>query len=135
MTPDQIAKANTEHSHQAAFFCECQRLKKTHPCLEFIHAIPNGGERNIAVASRLKAEGVKAGCPDVFLPFPRIKDNQVQYHGLYIEFKRPKSEGKAIGKLSPEQEKWRDFLVLNNFSHFVAYDYLQAVEVLLRYLN
>ena len=102
--------------------------------LAFMHAIPNGGERNRVQASRLKAEGVKAGVPDVFLPYPRIRDNRVQFHGLYIEFKRPKSEGKAAGRLSAEQERWRAYLLSQNFCHCVAYDYGQAVQAVVNYL-
>jgi hypothetical protein len=133
MTPEQIAR-DTEHSHQAAYFCAMNQYRQHYPCLNFLHSIPNGGERNKAVAGRMKAEGVKAGVPDVFLPFPKFIGSQ-WWHGLYIEFKRPKSEGKPVGRLSPEQVKWRDYLVANNFAHFVAYDYRQAVEATLNYLS
>ena len=43
-----------------------------------IHAIPNGGFRNIRLARRLVAEGVVAGIPDLFVPEWR----------LWIEMKR-----------------------------------------------
>jgi hypothetical protein len=45
-----------------------------------IFAIPNGGARNIATASRLKAEGVVKGVPDLFIPAWE----------LWIEMKRAK---------------------------------------------
>lgn len=47
-----------------------------------IHAIPNGGARNIVTAARLKAEGVVAGMPDLFVPEP-----SKGYHGLFVEMK------------------------------------------------
>jgi hypothetical protein len=51
---------------------------------QLLFAIPNGGQRNIIVASKLKAEGVRAGVPDLFLAFPK-KDAA----GLFIEMKKP----------------------------------------------
>src|ERR1043166_9911283 len=39
--------------------------------LKWLHAIPNGGERTARTAALLKAEGVRKGGADVFLPVPR----------------------------------------------------------------
>lgn len=64
--------------------------------LEWFHAIPNGGSRGDDARSRairgaaLRAEGVKAGIADTFLPYP-CKG----FHGLYIEMKKPGAAGKA----------------------------------------
>lgn len=49
---------------------------------KLIHAIPNGGDRNIVTARKLKAEGVVSGVPDLFIPEPLG-----QYHGLFVEMK------------------------------------------------
>lgn len=103
--------------------------------LRFMFSIPNGGERNKVQASRLVAEGVKAGAPDIFLPYPRIRNNQVLFHGLFIEMKRPKSQGKAVGRLSEKQVEFQNYLISQNYSHKVAYDYLQAAEAVLEYLT
>ncbi len=65
------------------------------PELALMHAIPNGGHRNKVTAAKLKAEGVKAGVPDVFLPVPRG-----QWHGLYIEMKTP------TGRVRKNQKQW-----------------------------
>jgi hypothetical protein len=46
------------------------------------HAIPNGGSRHRLEANSLKLQGVKAGIPDAFIPYPLHG-----HHGLYIEFK------------------------------------------------
>ena len=43
-------------------------------------ACPNGGARDMITGAKLKAEGVRAGWPDLCLAAPRG-----QYHGLYIE--------------------------------------------------
>ena len=71
-------------------------LSKLHPELRLLHAIPNGGHRNIVTAKKLKAEGVSAGVPDLSLPVPRLDS-----HGLYVELKRRKG-----GRLSDEQTWW-----------------------------
>lgn len=132
MEPEQIASVS-EHSHQAAFFCWiANNADKVDPRLKFAFAVPNGGERNKATASRLKAEGVKAGVPDVFVPIP---SNCGKYHGLWLEFKRPGTDEKKEGTLSDKQEKYRDYLVSQNYLHFVVYGWLTAVSAVLRYLE
>ena len=85
-------KIPSEHAEQAELVQWFRR--KYAPCRIF--AIPNGGFRSRATAARLKAEGVSAGVPDLFVPFSR----------LWIEMKRTKG-----GKLSPEQRDWQRYLV------------------------
>jgi len=62
-----------------------------YPNARKIFAIPNGGHRNVVVAGKLKAEGVRAGVPD--LCFPEARGG---YFGLWIEMKvrpnRPSAE-------------------------------------------
>jgi hypothetical protein len=58
-------------------------------------AVPNGGNRNMVTAKKLKAEGVKAGVPDITI----INDGI--YYGL--EVKKPKTITKA-GVLSITQK-------------------------------
>lgn len=129
MKPEQIAKTS-EHSHQAAFFCWANQHKAICAPLKFMFAIPNGGLRNKVQAGKLKAEGVKAGAPDVFFPFP-----SGGFHGLWIEFKKPGTENRANGALSKEQVEFRDYLTSQNYSHKVAYSYLQAIEQTIEYLS
>ena len=92
----------SEHLEQKAFFTwlDFQNFKG----IELAHAIPNGGARHPAVAAKLKAEGVKAGVPDVAWPVARGG-----FIGLAIEFKHgdgnPTKEQRArIDKL--QQEGW-----------------------------
>lgn len=65
-----------------------------------IFAIPNGGKRSIAAAARMKAEGVSAGVPDLFIPAWR----------LWVEMKRVKG-----GSLSAEQKDWIQYLESVNY--------------------
>lgn len=59
-----------------------------------LFAIPNGGFRNKATASRLRHEGVVAGVADLFLSLPNR-----DFHGLYIEMKTAKGRQQESQKL------------------------------------
>ena len=139
MNPEQIAKANTEHAHQAAYFCWIQQTgaKEVDPRLKFAFAIPNGGLRNKVTASRLKAEGVKSGVPDVFVPIPTWESQrEIQHCGLWLEFKKPSLEKSMKGDLKDlDQINFRDYAISQNYQHFVPFTYLQAIEYTLKYLS
>ena len=64
---------------------------------------PNGGHRNVVVAAKLKAQGVKPGVPDVMIvdPPPNYPNNV----GTAIELKRRKG-----GTVSSEQTAWLGIL-------------------------
>ncbi len=80
-----------------------------------IYAIPNGGQRNISVARKLKAEGVLSGVPDLHIPVPNRA-----YHSLYIEMKtgynKPtENQKKVMEELSRFGNKC---VVCKNFDEF-----------------
>jgi hypothetical protein len=81
----------SEHVEQREFV---SWFRKSYKGIRII-AIPNGGQRNIATAARLKAEGVMRGVPDLYVPAWM----------LWIEMK--KSSG---GRVSPEQKDWHNYL-------------------------
>lgn len=124
MTPEQIAKPNTEHSHQAALFCWCALNVDIYPELKWFHAIPNGGFRDKITASRLKAEGVKSGVSDCFLPVKRSS-----WSGLYIEMKKPG------GKEKPEQKEFGLFVLTQGFGYVCCDSWEKARNIILDYLN
>jgi hypothetical protein len=71
-----------ERPHQVALIKWVRSVMNIYPMLKLLYAIPNGGDRNLRVARKLKAEGVLAGVADLCLPAARRG-----YHGLYIEMK------------------------------------------------
>ena len=72
----------TEHQEQASLFKEAAIRAKADPRWSMMFAIPNGGKRSIGVAVKMKAEGVKRGVPDIFLPVPIG-----QWCGMFLEMK------------------------------------------------
>lgn len=87
--------ARSEHGEQAALFETVAVYAPRYVELELLFAIPNGGERHGAVAAKMKAEGQKAGVPDICLPVARQG-----FHGLFLELKVGRNTP------SPEQEQW-----------------------------
>ncbi len=79
-----------EHLEQVAFMAWCDLQRRKYPELELFFAIANGGHRSVATAGKLKAEGVKAGIPDLHLPVSRGA-----YHSLFIEMKAGKNRTSA----------------------------------------
>jgi len=67
---------------------------------DLIYHVPNGGHRVKAVAAKLKAQGVKAGIPDLVLSMARGG-----YFGLYIEFKATPPNDSAVS--ASQQERLR----------------------------
>ena len=114
----------TEGEEQARLFSWCQMQLWQHPELGLLFHIPNGGSRNKAEAGRFKAEGVKAGVPDLMLPVARGG-----FHGIFIEMKR--LDG---GRVRPEQKAWMDKLKEQGYQAVVCRGWEGASEALLRYL-
>lgn len=90
-----------------------------------IYAIPNGGARNIVVATNLKAEGVLSGIPDLHVPIARGG-----YHSLYIELK----DGKK-GRVSDTQKAVMDYLTTQGHLSVVARDLDTFMAVIDDYMN
>jgi hypothetical protein len=124
MTPEQLAKSGTEEAHQTALFAWAAIEAQRHPELRHLFAIPNGGKRDKITAAKLKAQGVKAGVPDMFLPVPRG-----EYHGLFIELKK-------IGKKAePDQLTWMTALKKQGYGAMVCEGWEQAAKMLMMYLE
>jgi VRR-NUC domain len=130
LTPEKIVESgkDNEHSHQCALMQWIVFNRKDWPDLDLIFAIPNGGGRTMSVAASLKAEGVKAGVPDLFLPVPRGI-----YAGLWIEMKRPGVAKHAHGGRSEKQVEWHKRLIKLRYAVIVAYGYKSAILGITKY--
>lgn len=130
--------AVTEHQHQVAVFQWAELMKHRWPCLEFMYAVPNGESRPwmkvtkkdgaelriSPVAKRLKAEGVKSGVPDIFLPAARGA-----FHGCYIEMKA----GDNI--TSDNQDAYMAYLAGAGYFCVVAWSAEEAIASITKYLT
>lgn len=151
MTPEQLAK-ESEHSHQVALMQWCALNAHNDERLLLLFAIPNGGERNKIVASKLKAEGVRSGVPDLFLPVAAPKyerhatvtDQIRHWHcGLFIEMKKPSVKHKRktptdkwdTGGVSNEQKIWLANLERQGYKVVVCYSWYEAANEIKFYLT
>ena len=117
----------SESAHQKALFEWAAYNVSHYPALAMLYAIPNGGRRDAITGARLKAEGVKAGVPDIALPVP----NEC-YHGLYIEMK---IRDKRKARVSPAQKKWIDDLRGWGYCACICYGWEDARNVIVAYLR
>lgn len=88
-------------------------------------AIPNGGRRSSITGARLKAEGVRAGIPDLFLAVPTDTS-----HGLWLEMKR-----KRGGFVTDFQREAMKALEAQGFSCVVCRGFTEAQEAIVSYLR
>ena len=159
MTPDDLAKANGEHSHQRALFhwanmaseygfriadnptsyaskeaAEALQLaigygyEGSIDTISLMFAIPNGGKRDKITASKLKAEGVKPGVPDIFLPV-----SSGDCCGLFIEMKDPARRNHRNGGLSDLQLIYFERLARAGYKCVSAYTWRDAADHIKRY--
>ena len=113
----------SEHDEQVKLFQWARLSEGRWPELALLFAIPNGGKRHVAVARKLKAEGVKAGVPDICLPVSRGR-----YHGLFIELKHGKN------RTQTNQRRWLEDLGMEGYCARVAFEFEGAKQLLEDYL-
>lgn len=115
-----------EHREQVGFFQMARVFYDRFPELSaLLYAIPNGGDRKIGTGSRLRAEGVRPGIPDICCALPFCG-----YHALYIEMKREKG-----GTVSADQETVMGWLAKAGYLAVVARGRNEAFGVLEMYLE
>lgn len=119
-----MKRADPEHHAQAAVFSWAKMMEAREPRLWLLHAIPNGGDRDVRVGAKMKREGVKRGVPDIHLPV-----RSGRHIGLYIEMK---AKGR---KTTDDQKEW--LAALRNEGHLtrVCFTSHEAIETLSQYLN
>lgn len=87
--------------------------------------VPNGGSRHPAEAARLKAQGVKAGVPDLCVPVAAGG-----YHGLFVEMKAVKG-----GRVSAKQAEWLRLLRRQGYAAWVCKGADAAIACIEGYLE
>lgn len=125
----------SEHDSQRAV-CDWWRLAcKGYGLPEFaLFAVPNGGARHPAVGRKMKAEGVRAGVPDLFLAVPRRfpaaeETPGFAFIGLFVEMKR------RPNKPSAEQEAVILYLRKRGYHVVVAYSAEESIKAISAYLK
>lgn len=165
MTPDELCKSGKEHGNQAALFCWSACAAQFGfeyasddfaynlvtrnslswkpgfgqpypvPVLSRLHVIHNQGHGDAIRGARAKAEGVKAGVPDIFLPVPRLENGGAWFAGLYIELKQEKYRTHKDGGVSEKQSEWIDYLRGAGYCVEVAYGWREAAQAITKYLK
>lgn len=164
ITPKALAKRDSEHAHQVAYFAWCAVafqhgfdiadkwnetgdltfaksvcIAKPVRSLKWVHAIPNGGSRGDDEKTRairggmLKAEGVRNGVADVFLPWP-----SGGFMGLYIEMKKPSLKPvkpTSKGGLSDDQIEFGADMKEVGYGWICCYSWEDAARVTRDYLE
>ena len=115
----------SEHHEQVIVVCYC-RAKRVP-----IFAIPNGTYLNGTALQRakqmnnLKAEGLKIGVPDLFVPVVNK-----EFAGLFIEMKRIKNS-----KVSKEQLEWIDLLNKQGYKAVICNGSSEAIKTIEEYMK
>ncbi len=108
----QTAKrGEPEHLMQRAIVAECDRRAEHDPRYRLLLAIPNGGHRSKRAGGRLKAEGVRAGVPDLAIMVAAHGK-----HGLFLELKCGKN------RPSVAQAAWAKALTAQGYFVATVYD-------------
>lgn len=92
---------------------------------DWLFAVPNGGARRPVEAAIMKAEGVRAGVPDLFLALP-----VAPYAGLFCEMKR--ADG---GSTTKEQKAWLTKLSTAGYMTSVCHGAEEAIDTIKRYVG
>ena len=112
----------SEHAEQVALFRWAALMRKKYPELALMYAIPNAARRSPRQGAWMKAEGMKAGVPDVHLPV-----SNGSYIGLWIEMKVTTKPTKA-------QSEWMKALAAVGHKCAVCYSWGEARAVIEEYL-
>ena len=121
----------SEHSEQAAVIQWARINEFRYPELRWLYSslngivIPAAPMTRAKIINHMKAEGMKPGVPDLFLPVARRG-----YHGLFIEMKR--EDG---GTVSPLQKEFMQFAEEQGYLDKVCYGCDEAMEALEWYMK
>jgi hypothetical protein len=97
--------------------------------LRWFHAIHNQGHGDKIRGAHAKAEGVKAGVFDMFLPVPTNDERGHFFAGLYIELKV------GYNQPSADQLAFQAFARSMGYKAEIAWGWIDARRILLEYLR
>lgn len=115
----------SESAEQQALFRWAKVQSGKYPVLRWMYHVPNEGKRSYKTGSRMRAEGLKSGVPDICLPCARGA-----YHGLYIELKRRKK-----GTVTDNQKSWIAALDKAGYRAVVCKGWEEAAHEIIGYLT
>ena len=123
-----------ESEEQQALFEWAAWNEKKYPGLDSMFAIPNAGKRSNVAGGIMKAEGMRKGVPDLFLPVVIVEYNRqgspcLLYAGLFIEMKFGK------GETSKAQMEWHEKLKKNGYAVKVCYGWEEARDLIVQYME
>lgn len=118
------SKHPSEHAEQSALFAWCALAVKQRPELALLFAVPNAAKRSPRLGAYMKAEGLRAGVPDLFLPVAKGG-----YGCLAIELKS------MTGTATETQKDW--IARLNAAGNYAAVcrGWVEAKDLICRYLD
>lgn len=114
----------SEDDLQISCFAWIELMRPSHPILEWIIHVPNGGKRPRGAAGKLKAMGVKPGVLDILLPLPYNG-----WSGLAIELKV------GSNKTTEQQDDWLDVLQASGYYIAVCYTLEAFIGHVTRFLS
>ena len=117
-------RVEREHAEQVALVTWAKFESGRVPELALLFAIPNAGKRSKGAGGKLRAEGMKAGVPDLCLPVPSGK-----FHGLFIELK---AKG---GRPTGEQVEWLRALTAQGYYASICVGWEDAKRTIENYLR
>lgn len=114
----------SEAKEQAKVILWANSVRETLPGIDHLFHVPNGGKRDKVTAGQMVALGVKAGVPDLLLPY---KSNG--YFGLAAEMKTDD------GVVSKKQQEWFSRFEAQGWKVCVWRSADEAINGLKGYLN
>lgn len=114
----------SEEAEQIYLFQWAAAREAAYPALASMYHVPNGGKRSKAEAGRFRAAGVRAGVPDVCLPYAAGG-----FIGLYVELKVGKNTA------SEKQKEWLRRLGAQGHYVCICYGWEYAAEIIEMYLR
>lgn len=122
--PNKKKREEPELGEQTTLFFWLRLYAGKHPALGWVHASLNGLPLTPAVVRKAQASGMVPGIWDVLVLASRHGRS-----GLLIEMKAGRNG------LTPEQERFREYLRSENYATRVAYSWIDALYWITRYLS